>query len=194
MVTTGFSRIHVATYSNEGSTVSYTGVAELARAKKMESEITTTEDNKFFANNQLAEIEPAKMKEGKLKLTVDGLTADEEAKILGITESQVGETASIEFGDSMNPPYLGVGAVKRMQLNGDVSYRAVIFKKVRFAIPPDAAETEEDGINWQVQELEATIMRDDSAKHVWKIIPKTNFESEDEAVAYIKKVLGGAAG
>ena len=193
MVTTGFSRIHVATYSNTGSTVTYTGVQELARAKKMESDITTKDDNNFYANNGLAETEPAKMKEGKLKLTVDGLSAEEEALILGITESQVGEVAAIEFGDDMEPPYLGVGAVKRMQLHNVVSYRPVIFKKVRFSIPPDAAETEEDGINWQIQELEAKIMRDDSAKHTWKVIPKENFTTEDEAVAYIRKVLGGEA-
>ncbi len=192
MVTTGFSRIHVAKYSNVGNTVTYTGCTELSRAQKMESDITTTEDNKFYANNRLAEIEPAKMKDGKLKLTVDGLTADEEALVLGIAESQRNETAVIEFGDDMEPPYLGVGAVKRMQLSSAVSYRAIIFTKVRFAIPPEAAETEKDGIDWQVQELEATIMRDDSSKHVWKVIPKTNFASEDEAVAFIKKVLGGA--
>lgn len=192
MVTTGFSRIHVAKYSNDGSEVTYTGCVELARAKKMESDITTTEDNKFFANNGLAEVEPAKMKDGKLKLTVDGLSAEEEALILGITETTNQGTPVIEFGDTMKPPYLGVGAVKRMQLNGKVSYRAVIFTKTRFAIPPEAAETEEDGINWQTQDLEAVIMRDDTTNHNWKIIPKTNFNTEEETVTFIKKILGGA--
>ena len=193
MVTTGFSRIHVAKYSASGSSVSYSACQELARAKKMESDITVTDDNRFHVNNQLGEIAPARMKDGKLKLTVDGLSADEEALILGITETQLQGTAVIKYGDNMKPPYLGVGAVKRMQLNGEVSYRAVIFNKVIFSVPGEGAETEEDGITWQTQDLEATIMRDDSTEHDWKIIPKTNFVSEDEAVDFIKKVLGGAA-
>ena len=54
MVTTGFSRIHVAKYENSGGVNSYTGCRELARAKSMSTDITTTEENKFYANNQLA--------------------------------------------------------------------------------------------------------------------------------------------
>lgn len=197
MVTTGFSRIHVAKYSANGSAVSYTGCQELARARNMDLDITTTEDNNYYANNQLAETEPAAFKEGALKLTVDGLTADEEAMILGIEESKqtVGgqEVAVIKYGAKMNPPYLGVGAVKRMQLNGAPSYRPIILTKTRFAIPPEAVETQEENINWQDQELNATIMRDDTADKVWKIIPKTNYDTEDEAVAFIKAILGGNA-
>ena len=197
MVTTGFSRIHVAKYSATGSTVSYTDCKELARARNMDTDISTTEDNNYYANNQLAETEPAAFKEGSLKLTVDGLSAEEEAMILGIAEStrtvNGQEVAVINYGNKMNPPYLGVGAVKRMQLKGTVSYRPIILTKTRFAIPPEAMETQEESINWQDQELNATIMRDDSTEQNWKIIPKTNFQTEAEAVAFIVAVLGGKA-
>ena len=197
MVTTGFSRIHVAKYENSGGVNSYTGCRELARAKSMSTDITTTEENKFYANNQLAEYEPAAFKEGNSKIVVDGLTAEEEAFILGITESkmQVGgaEVAVVEFGKSMNPPYMGIGGVKEMMLKGVVSYRPIILCKTRFAIPPEAGESREDKINWQIQELNATIMRDDTPKANWKIIPKENFPTEDAAVDFIKAVFGGAA-
>ena len=36
-------------------------------------------------------------------------------------------------------------------------------------------------------------MRDDTPEENWKIIPKEGFPTEDEAVAFIKAVLGGAA-
>lgn len=197
MVTTGFSRIHVATYAANGGTVTYTGCRELARARNMDVDITTTEDNNYYTNNQLSEKEPASMKEGALKITVDGLTAEEEGLILGIVAEKmtVGgtEVDVIKYGNKMNPPYLGVGAVKRMQLNGVVSYRPIILTKARFAIPQEAAETQEENISWQDQELNATIMRDDTADKNWKIIPKENYATENEAVAFIVAVLGGAA-
>lgn len=197
MVTTGFSRIHVAIYANNGGTVSYSGCKELARAKSMELSVETTDENNYYANNQLAESEPASFKSGSLKVGVDGLSGEEEAMILGITEStmQVGDkqVKVVKFGKGMNPPYMGVGAVKRMQLNGIVSYRPVILTKARFAVPAEAAETQEENINWQNQDLEAVIMRDDTAEANWKIIPAENMASEEEAVAFIKAVLGGAA-
>lgn len=43
------------------------------------------------------------------------------------------------------------------------------------------------------QELNATIMRDDTAAQVWKVIPKTNFDTEDAAVSFIRAYLGGVA-
>lgn len=197
MVTTGFSRIHVAKYANNGGVNSYSGCRELARAKSMSTDITTTDENKFYANNQLAECEPAAFKEGTAKISVDGLSGEEEAFILGITESkmEVGgqEVAVVEFGETVNPPYMGIGGVKEMMLNGVRSYRPIILCKTRFAIPPDAGETREDVINWQIQELSATIMRDDTSKKNWKIIPKENYPTEEAAVAFIKGILGGAA-
>lgn len=189
MVTTGFSRVHVALYNNMGTTVNYSGCRELARARSMETDVETTEDNTFYANNRVAELETAQFANGTATITVDGLSAEEEAFILGITptEAAEGAVAEVEYGENMNPPYLGIGAVKRMQLNSVVSYRPVIFTKARFAIPSEAAETQEEEVSWQDQELNATLLRDDSAKHLWKIIPKTNFVTEEEAVEYIRK-------
>lgn len=197
MVTTGFSRIHVALYTAADGVVTYSGCKELARAKSMSTEISATEDNNFYVNNQLGETEPASFSNGTAKIVVDGLSAEEEALIMGIKEStvQVNNEAVpvVKFGKSMNPPYMGIGAVKRMQLKRVVSYRPIILTKARFAIPPEAAETQEGQINWQTQELTATLMRDDTAEANWKIIPKENFDSEDKAVAFIKAVLGGEA-
>lgn len=197
MVTTGFSRIHVAKYTAAGGTVTYSGVRELARAKNMDISVEVTDESNFYANNKVVETEPAAFKTGKAKLGIDGLSAEEEAFILGIetAKNQVGgtEVEEVEFGKSMNPPYLGIGAVKRMKMNGVESYRPIILLKTRFAVPADAAETQEENVNWQTQSLEATIMRDDTAKENWKVIPKINYATEEEAVAYIIAKLGGAS-
>lgn len=198
MVTTGFSRIHVAQYKCEGGKATYSGCRELARARSMTSSITTAEDNDFYANNAVAETESAVFESGKVDITVDGLTAEEEAFIMGIAEDNtvtVGdkEVPVYRFGKNMNPPYVGIGAVKRMKLAGVTSYRPVVFTKGRFAVPSDDATTGEKTINWQDQGLSATLMRDDTESEDWKIIPKENFPSEAEAVEFIKAVLGGGA-
>lgn len=196
MVTTGFSRVHVALYSEGGGTVTYSGCRELARARSMETDVETTEDNKFHANNRVAELEPAQFKNGTAKITVDGLDGEEEAFILGITPTEANvndDVSEVQYGENMNPPYVGIGAVKRMQLNGNVSFRPVIFTKARCAIPSETAETQEESISWQSQELNFTLLRDDSDKHLWKIIPKVNFDTEEKAIAYIRKKLNYTA-
>lgn len=191
MVTTGFSRIHVAKYSNVGSLVTYSDCRELARARNMETSVNTSEDNNFYANNRVAEQEPAQFVSGSANIGVDGLDPEEEAFILGITPTTAAANGvdEIEYGDALNPLYVGIGAVKRQQLNNVPSFRPIIFTKARFAIPSEAAQTQETAVNWQDQTLTATLLRDDTTKRNWKIIPKKNFPTEDEAVAWIRKKL-----
>ena len=55
------------------------------------------------------------------------------------------------------------------------------------ADPADAATTQGESIEWQVPELSATIMRDDSATHMWK--REATFTTEAQAEAYIKARL-----
>ena len=55
VVTTGFSNIHVATYASEGGVVSYTGVRKLGRSVSMSIDVSTSDDNDFYADDQLAE-------------------------------------------------------------------------------------------------------------------------------------------
>lgn len=189
MVTTGFSRIHVAKYSETGGTVAYSQGRELARARSMETSIETTEDNAFYANNQVAELEPAQFASGSANIVVDGLDPDEEAFIMGITPSGEAGQEVIEYGEGLNPPYVGIGAIKRQQMKGVVTYRPIIFTKARFSIPSESAATQEENISWQEQTLVASLMRDDTAKRNWKLMPKTNLATEDEAVAWIRTKL-----
>lgn len=200
MVTTGFRNIYVAKYSNEDTTVSYTGFQKLARARGFSLDVGTSDDNQYFADDSLAETESgASFASGTLELTVDGLTGEEEALLFGIVTSsstvQVDETpvTEVRFGDSLNPPFMGVAGIKRYQLNGVVTYRPIVLPKVQFTLGTDEAETGEDTINWQDQTLNANIMRDDTAEHNWKRMPKDNFATLAEAIAYIKAILNPGA-
>lgn len=84
-------------------------------------------------------------------------------------------------------PYLGTGFIIKKKVGGVYKWRAVVLTKVMFGIPSDAATTQGETIEWQVPELSATILRDDSANHVWK--REATFTSEAQAEAYIKDRL-----
>lgn len=200
MVTTGFSDIYVAVYSASGQTVTYTELTKLARARSLSLSLDTTDDNNYYADNELAETESgASFTSGTVEITVDGLDGDEEALIYGIpTEDstvQVNDSpvAELRFGDSMKPPFMGVAGIKSYQMNGVVTWRPIVLTKCQFIPSGDDAETQEDTINWQSQTLNASVMRDDTAERNWKRMPQQNCATKQAAIDYITAVLGGAA-
>ena len=117
---------------------------------------------------------------------VDGLLDTAEKFVYGLGSANGNWYA---FDDDMNPPYMGFAAIARYMSDGVTSYTPVALTKVRFKPLELSANTQEDEIDWQTQAMEATIFRDDSAKHVWKKLgtPQT---TEASAEAAIKTLFG----
>ena len=105
-----------------------------------------------------------------------------------MTDTSVKE---LVYDDAQVTPYLGVGFIIKKKVNGAYKWRGVVLPKVMFSVPEDAATTQGESIEWQTPELTGTIMRDDSATHVWK--KEATFTTEAQAEAYIKARLGIAA-
>lgn len=199
MVTTGFSMPYVAQYANTGTTVTYTSGMDLARGVSLSLEIDTADDNNFYANNVLAEVETAQFTSGKATVTVDGLSNEAATLIFGLpapTSLEVGApetTVQMQgYGEAMNPPYVGFGCVRRTQMEGKVEYWPLILPKIKFGLPSDEMDTQEDQIDWQTQELTAAIQRDDTTAKNWKVISAEGLDTEAEAYAAVKAFLGGA--
>ena len=195
VVTTGFSNIHVATYASEGGVVSYTGVRKLGRSVSMSIDVSTSDDNDFYADDQLAEtVGGGTFTSGTGSCEIDGLTPEEEAFVMGLKDGNSVTTdvavETYQYDQEMDPPYLGLGAVKKVQRDGKSYWKAIVLTKIKFKVPNDDATTQGDSVDWQTQTLDYNILRDDSAKKVWKIVPKMLFATEVAAVAFIKKVLG----
>lgn len=192
VVTTGFSNIHVATYASEGGVVSYTGVRKLGRSVSMSIDVSTSDDNDFYADDQLAEtVGGGTFTSGTGSCEIDGLTPEEEAFVMGLKDGNSIDTVeTYQYDQEMDPPYLGLGAMKKVQRDGKSYWKAIVLKKIKFKVPNDDATTQGDSVDWQTQTLDYNILRDDSAKKAWKIMPKTLFTTESEAVTFIKKVLG----
>lgn len=196
-VCTGFSKPYVAKYSNVGGVVSYSGCMQLARGVKVSLSIDTTNVDPFCADNVSAETAEETFVGGTATLTVDGLLAAAERFIMGTPEpttvkvgdKQVGVT---HYGDEMQIPYMGVGFVVRYQSAGVVTYAPVVLTKSRFQQPATEAETQEETISWQTQELTAKLSRDDTESHDWKLVGDDQ-TTEEAAVAVLQALLGGAA-
>lgn len=193
-VTTGFSKPYVAKYKNTSGAVSYSAGMLLGRGVSVESEIDVADDNNFYADNVIAETESTQFTSGNLTVTVDGLGNDAATLILGLPETEsvtVNETpVNIQhYNDDMDAPYVGFGYIRRVMYQGDTQYIPIVHPKVKFSLPSDSVATQEDQIDWQTQELSATLMRDDTAKRNWKLegAPQT---TEALAEAVIKQLLG----
>lgn len=194
MVTTGFSKPYVAKYANTGSTVTYSDGMILARGVSLSVEIDTADDNNFYCDNVIGETESTQFTSGSATITVDGLDNDAATMIFGLPapQSVTVEESPVQmqgYGQQMNAPYVGFGCVRRTMMNGVTQYWPYILPKIKFSLPSEEMATQEDSIDWQTQELTATIMRDDTTAANWKLISAEGMDTEAEAEAAIKAFL-----
>ena len=196
-VITGYSMPFVALYAAANGVVTYSGGIPLARGVDVSLSVEGGGDNDFYADNVKAESDTQTFSSGTLSLTVDGLKAAARKLISGVKTTRKegsGDTAiSFDvYDDKQEMPYVGVGFVVRYMEDGVTTYAPIIIKKVKFSPEGLDAATQEENIEWQTTKLEASIMRDDTANHEWKLIGEDQ-TTEEAAVAAYKLVLTPSA-
>lgn len=199
-VITGFSMPWVALYAENAGTVSYSGGMPLARGVSVSLSVEGSSDNGFYADNVLAESDRQAFTSGTVTLTVDGLKATARKLITGTTSTTSvtigsGTTTTVSgdvFDDLAVIPYVGIGYIVRYMEDGVTSYVPTVLYKCKFSDPPTDAETQGESIDFQTTALEATIMRDDSTNHRWKVEFAAQ-TTESAALDVIKAVLTPAA-
>lgn len=194
MATIGLSKPYVAVYGNVGNVVSYSKGTVLGGAVDFSSSIESSKDSNLYADNAIKESDRS-FAGGKLSITTDDLTQAGSMLILGMTGKPItvpgisgSGLSELIYDDDANAPYLGFGVIIQKKKDGVFKYRAVVFTKIMFNIPEDAAKTAGESIEWQTPKLEATIMRDDTEKRRWK--REATLDSEADAEKYIKYCLG----
>ncbi|WP_302321481.1 major tail protein [Ruthenibacterium lactatiformans] len=200
-VITGFSKPYVALYAASGGVVTYSGGMPLARGVSVELSLEEGDDNNFYADNVTAETAPGIFTGGSATLTVDGLKAAARRFVFGMPEPTSitvdGKQVEIDaFGDKMQIPYVGVGFLVRYMEDRIATYAPMVLTKTRFSTPGLSAATQEDSIDWQTEELTATLMRDDTEDHNWRKVAADQ-ATEADAEAVLKAMLGiteGGAG
>lgn len=177
-VTTGFSKPYVALYTASSGTVTYSSGQLLARGVEVSVEPESSDDNRFYADNIVAETAAGMFTGGTVTLTVDGLFLTAEKLIMGYGTAGADGWTAVKAGDTI--PYVGIGFICRTQSEGVVKYTPYVIPKAAFQNIPISAATQEDEIDWQTTELTATIMRDDTTDQNWKFIGAA---AADEATA-----------
>lgn len=185
-VMTGFSLPYVALYAASGGTVTYSQGQRLARGVQVSIEAEAEDDNIFYADNISAESAPGIFTSGTATFTVDGLKLDAERLIMGIPAADT--EGFIHYGENLTIPYVGVGFICRYMEDGVTSYVPYILTKCRFVTPGVDAQTATETIEWQTQEITATLLRDDTSNHDWKLVG-TAQTTEALAEAKIKAVF-----
>lgn len=195
----GFSAPFVGLYNNAGGTVSYTKGIRLARGVSVSLSVNTADDNDFYADGVLAESDGGTFRDGSLKYTVDGLHDAAERFIYGLPEPEkvaLGENQTVnitKYGEKANPPYVGTGFIIHYRSGGVDTYQPMLLPKVKFASHNTDAKTKEQDIDWQTQDLEATICRDDTPDHNWKWLAEEQ-STEEAAIAILTALLGVGVG
>lgn len=167
-VCTGYSKPYVGLYDEEHDT--YSNVMKLGRGVSVNLDIKEADNNDFHADNVKAESAKGRFGGGSGTSVIDGLKRAAERMIYGLPAPD--EEGWQDFDDDVSIPYVGHGYIKRYMSGGVESFVPVILRKIKFAMFGDSAETQEENINWQTQELSYELFRADNAKHSWRWIGK----------------------
>ena len=179
-------------YDETAGSVAYSAGGLLAKAVEFSASIESAEANNLYADDGIAETDRS-FGGGTISVTTDDLLPAPSAAILGITPKEIkigSETATVQelvYDENMVAPYLGFGIIIPKVKNGVASFRAVVFPKIMFNVPADAATTQGESIEWQTPVIEGTILRSDADGHPWK--REVTVADEEKAIAYIKQCL-----
>lgn len=193
-VITGFSKPYVAIYEPNDGVPTYSSGMPLARGVDVSIETETGDAVNFYADNVLAESVGGVFTGATITMTVDGLKDDARKLIMGLpaptTQQIAGASVDLYvYDDRQKIPYVGIGFIIRYQESGIVSYQPVVFSKASFSVDGLEATTQEEEIEFQTTELEASLMRDDSANHVWRIVGAAQ-TTEAAAENVVRSLLG----
>lgn len=194
MAKIGLSKPFFAKYNNDAGNVTYSGGALMGKAVELSIELEGADDNILYADNGPAESANT-FAGGSLKLITDDLLPEVMLEVLGIAEEVMSvETVKTEgakwyiWNDTQQTPYLGFGAIAKIQKDGATKYQAVILSKIQMTNPNDTFKTQGETIEWGTPEISGTILRSDNESHEWKRI-SAPLDSEAEAEAAIKGYL-----
>lgn len=198
MAIKGVSKPTCADYTDKGNgKVSYSNKFAADHAVEYSVEVEASDNNDLYADNRVQENAGGMFTSGTVTLQTADLAPEIAKKMLGykevtrmVKEKQVKE---IVADDDQKVPYMGFGIIEEHQIDGATKYLPIVFPKVMFNIPADAATTRGNTIEWQTKEISGKILRsdqvDENYKHPWRICPTEMFDTEADAQGYVDAVL-----
>lgn len=176
-----------AVLTENGSVVSYSGGAVLAKAIEASINIDTN-DVKLFADDAVAESDQS-FSSGSVKIGIDDLYDAAKVALLAYVEGATIDaslgTKELSAGASTGAN-VGFGFYCKVIRSGLTRYRAIWLKKVQFKEPSDEATTKGEKVEFKTPSLEGTIMMASDDK--WK--EEGTFSTETLAKAWLEGKCG----
>ena len=188
MAKVGLSKPYYAKYSASNQVVTYSGGAAIGKAVNANIEPDDNDTEKFYADNGPVESMQV-FSGGTLTLEVDRLNATVVGDLLGITpgSSTTPSGTTLDFSAEAVVPYVGVGLIVKNIVDNSQVWMGILLPKVQFKMPSLDLSTQGEEIEFSGNELEATILRDDTASANW--MSWGYFTTEANAEAWIKGAL-----
>lgn len=182
-VVTGFSKPFVALYSATGGVVTYSSGQELARGVSVQITPEASDPQNYYCNNTMGETIPGEFNGGTATLTVDGLLQSALKLVTGAPTAD--SDGFLNYGKDTTAPFVGLGFIIRYISGGETSYTPVILTKAVLKPLTISANTQGEEIEFQSQELEFTLSRDDTDDAIWQKMGG-EVQTEADAIAIIK--------
>lgn len=174
-------RYAVATVNSTTGVVTYGGAKKPAKAISFNFEPTVS-DAKLYADDMLAESD-SRVTGGNVTMGVDREDVDTMCDLLGHTKDAGGEVVD-DVNDSA--PYVGVGRVTRLMVDGAQKFRGTVLSLVKFAEPSENDQTMGESVEFNTSELSGVMVIPANGK--WR--HRKVFDTQADAISYIEGLLG----
>lgn len=192
MAKVGLSKPYYAKYAAANQVVTYSGGRSMGKLVNATIEPDDNDTSFFYADNGPAESAQV-FSGGSLTLEIDRLLAEVLGDLYGITpgSSATPTGTTLAFAADAVIPYVGVGLITKSIVDNAPVWMAVILPKVQFITPSFDLATQGEEIEFSGNELNATILRDDTATGDW--LKLGYFSTEANADTWVKNQLSISA-
>lgn len=196
MAMIGLSYPMFAAYTNTSGTVTYSDGRLIGEAVNFDLTVDAGDGNPLYGDNGMVDNDAGTFSSGNITLEVTSLTPANKAWLLGaktVSRTVGSDTVSeLVYDEDLAPIYCGFGIIIKDRTSGTVTYKALVFPKVQCNLPELSVATQGEEIDWQLHELEFTVMRSDEASTDYNgqwVIESPLFTTEALAQTYINTVL-----
>ena len=177
-------RYAVATIGPNGA-ITYGAVKKPAKAVSFSFEPNTS-DAKLYADDSLAESDN-RVTGGTCTMGIDRLDAETMAEILGHEYNN--ETKEVVSNVNDIAPYVGVGRIVRIMVDGVQNFRATFLAQCKFAEPSADDNTMGESVEFSTYELSGTVVV--PADGNWR--REKVFTTQADAIAYLEGLFTQAS-
>lgn len=182
MAKKGLAYVVAGLYKEEGGKVVYEKSKHLGPATSF-APVPTVNNVKDYGDNGVSE-EDSSITEVALTFEINDADLETEAMLFGYEIEE--ETGELVVTDAAVPPYIGMGAIGDHLRGNKNIYRAIILSKAKLQSPGDNYETKKEQVTFSHVNVSGTGYKPLTGK----IIRKKEFDTFEEAKAYINEIFG----